>query len=267
MFFRNCFNNIDDIYFQFDQIFLELQKFINDSLLEARLANKKILLIAGEQHTQLVSLIYQMILLIAANHGQINNLIVEYAEEFVMTILSRPRENKKLNTEHSIPFAKYTLRMNIIPADLGVEYHSLPADQKDIMREKRMVGTCGQMRDHALFIVGSNHVKPLAETMRSQFYVKVINISASSLFENAKFGCMRFLNYIDPSILNYGPPDLGERYDFANNPNEVKQIRSLLKLSSELNQRNIIPLINEWYLQKRLLGSDPNNLSMKNSGA
>jgi len=230
-----------------EQIYSDLHTIISNALAEAEKSGKKLLVIAGEQHSSLYSFLLQVLLLLVVKDHGIKNLIVEFPEKFVNSILSSPRPVKTLNTEFSIPFARRKLKMSIIPADLDYIQLNPSNENKDGVREEEMIRCCHEkIKDHALFIAGSNHVKPLSEQLKAVFHVVPINISKITVLETIEFNCIRALNFINPKILDYGPSDLGERYDFIKNSKEVIQIEYPVNLDYLCHQK-IISSIRKWH--------------------
>lgn len=234
------------------QLYLKLRELIGKALLDAHSNNKKLLLLAGESHSQLESFLVQMMLLIVVQEYGIKNLIVEYSEDIVCSILSTPRIKKTLNTEYSIPFAKNMLKMNLVPADLGISQLTLPQETKDLIRERNMIDSCGTVTENALFIVGSNHIKPMAQELKKKFHLILLNLSSINLGETVAYGFIKFLNFINPAILKYGSSDLGERFDFIKNTKEVLQINCPLNLGL-MEHKALNSAIQKWYLKSKQL--------------
>lgn len=159
----------EHLLFLYDQ----LRTLILQELEIAKKEEKKLLIVAGEEHTNKGSLLLQIMMLYILHEANINNLLVEASPDLLYNLIYSSRNFKAVIAEHSVPLASNELKMNLIHADLDL--------QKEVTleeREKYMIDQCLKTNNDCCFITGAAHLKGMLtnKLLKDKYHTLGLNI-------------------------------------------------------------------------------------------
>lgn len=241
------------------QLFNNVRKVIENGLQDAKLQNKKFLLVAGEAHWTLNSLLLQVILLEAITIQDVNHLLVEMSERTLNTILYNPRSDKLTNQEYSVPYAFNSLNMKITPIDLlacGPHNEATMA-----LREANMEKMTLECDSNGLIFCGSGHLQYFYENekLKEKYSIVVMDITGySDEVRNIKEERLRLENkkriefanksdkvirfYIDGNIEMFSPEEI---IDWRNSSKIKEDLNSDLPTSNNYSAIDQISQTNQ----------------------
>lgn len=160
-------------------LFNGVQEIVKQGLEEAKLQNKKLFLAAGEGHHILNSLFFQLSLLQAAQQTkEINHLLAEVSEKGMQQkIPFHPRKN--VNMSYSIPYARHSLNMKVIPMNLDFKEVN---EETVTLRDNYMGLMALNCDSHAIAFCGYSHLKAFNDNhkLKEKHHVILMDITGFS---------------------------------------------------------------------------------------
>jgi hypothetical protein len=161
----------------------------------AKESKKPLLLIAGEEHDSLQSVLLAAALLKSASDCGIQRFAVEGSPEAITMIETLPRHERRHEYDFLLPMASKGLSMKISGVDKPdkILHSKDPYTDEEVMdavksslmgegllqREAHMVQELLKLNENTLFITGLMHLEPIAKNpdLRKEFHVRAVSIA------------------------------------------------------------------------------------------